>query len=133
MNNQEPWEKEETKNPWLEEIQKNIWQAKREEDKKIPQREGKLIKEKESVSFFNGNEKRRIDIIIGEIKKNGANDKMVAMFKNLFPGRTHLNKGDIEKEYKEFKSKNTYGHIKLEGEEKKRLEKLMSILEELTK
>ena len=39
MNDQEPWEEEKVKNPWL---------IKTEEDKKIVQREGKLIKEEES-------------------------------------------------------------------------------------
>ncbi|MDD2274232.1 MAG: hypothetical protein PHI91_00865 [Candidatus Pacebacteria bacterium] len=133
MNNQEPWEKEETKNPWLEEIQKNIWQAKREENKKIPQREGKLIKEKDTSFFTNNSEKKSIGLIADFIKKEGADEKTLRMFKELYPGRTHLNKIDIQKELKDFKIKKTYNKINFEGEERKRLIKLMSILEELTK
>ena len=93
MNDKESWEIDDPKNPWLIE---------REEEKNIPQREGKLIKEKEPT-FFKGGEKVEKRKIIELIKKGkgGWNDpdskEMLEIFEELTRGRTHLNRDDINR------------------------------------
>lgn len=125
MNNQEPWETEEFKNPWLVE---------KEEEKNTPQREGKLVKEKDSSDeFFKGGEKIEKRKINEALKKGkgGWNDsdskEMLEIFEELTKGRTHLNKDDIKRAINSLER-----DVAWKGEkEKKIIRKLISKLKEL--
>ncbi|MFA5228189.1 MAG: hypothetical protein WC446_00235 [Candidatus Paceibacterota bacterium] len=123
MNDQEPWEEEKVKNPWLIET---------EEDKKIVQREGKLIKEEES-DFFRGNEKIEKRKIAEIIKRgsSGWNDsdskELLLIFEDLTKGRTHLNKDDIKRIINSLER----GIAWKSGKEEKIIRKLISKLKEL--
>ena len=123
MNDKESWEIDDPKNPWLIE---------REEEKNIPQREGKLIKEKEPT-FFKGGEKVEKRKIIELIKKGkgGWNDsdskEMLEMFEELTRGRTHLNRDDINRIINSLERGIAYKN----ESEKKTIRKLVSKLKEL--
>ncbi len=124
MNNQEPWEKEEIENPWIIE---------KEEEKNTPQREGKLIKEKDPSEFFKGGEKIEKRKITEKLEKGkgGWNDsdskEVLEVFEELTKGRTHLNKDDIKRIISSLER-----DVAWKGEgEKKIIRKLISKLKEL--